>query len=302
MNLQQLLGESTLELKQIGLETPDLDVRVILKSVINKNDAFLYSHPEYVLTSRELGIFKKLLKRRKSGEPVAYLIGNKEFFGYDFIVNKNVLVPRPESEWLVDAGISFLQNNLSGIMNNGKNHVNILDMGTGSGCIAVSLYKNIHNSKFMIHDSVVKIYGVDFNSRAVAIAKKNARELNAQDITFLNSNLFNHRQIKNKIFNLIIANLPYVPHQTKDNSKTLRDGIDFEPQDAIFADDNGAAIIKKFIEETKKHTEKGSLVLIELDPRNAIELLDFSSLHFPTAKINLEKDLSSLNRYLTIQC
>jgi len=316
MNLKSLLSKSILELKKSGVPTPEIDAKVLLIHSIEKDASFVYSHPDCLVTNAQYERFRRYIRRRKKGEPIAYITSHKEFYGYDFFVNKNVLIPRPESEWLVDAGILFLRNYELGIMNQAEHNINILDMGTGSGCLAISLSKSIHDSKFMIHNSTIQIWATDLNSRAVAVAKKNSCKNNVENITFLNSNLFGNQKIKNKIFDLIIANLPYVPRNKKVVSLACRQAgcqlsalpagrqvvrsIDFEPQDAIFSDDNGTAIIKKFLTEAKSHTKSGSMILIELDSRNANDILKFAQALYPTAMVSLQKDLASLNRYLTI--
>lgn len=302
MNLKFCLNKSIWLLRESRIPNPELDARVLLKTAIKKDDAFIYSHPEYILTTSESKKLKELLGRRKTGEPVAYITGHKEFYGYDFLVNANVLVPRPESEWLVEKGVEHISK-LSVIgptTGEAGCQLSVLDMGTGSGCIAIALSKVLSKTD---RQSSRVIYAADSSSRAVGTAKKNCLKLKAENIVFLNSDLFENRRIKNKIFDLIIANLPYVPRKKQEvnkRSSEAKDGIDFEPQDAIFANNNGTAIIKIFLKAAKFHTTSGSLLLLELDPRNAMDLLKFARDYYPNAKINLEKDHSGLDRYLIV--
>jgi len=294
MILQRLLNKSILELRKAGIPTPELDVRVLLVAAMAKQDAFVYAHPDFLVTNAQYAKFRRYIRKRKKGEPIAYILGHKEFYGYSFLVNKNVLIPRPESEWLVETGISFLQNYESRIMNNGKHDINILDMGTGCGCLAISISKELQSKNYQLP---TKIFAVDSCKRAIVVAKKNSRLLKPVHSTlFLNSNLFENIRIKNKKFNLIIANLPYVPPRLK----KIKSSIDFEPQDAIFAGNNGTGIIKKFLSGSKNHIERDAFILLELDPRNALDLLKYSREIFPAAKIDLHKDLAGHNRYLSI--
>jgi release factor glutamine methyltransferase len=294
MHLKSLLNKSILELRKAGIDTPDLDTKVLLVAAMAREDAFVYSHPDFLVTNAQYAKFRRYIRRRKCGEPIAYILVHKEFYGYNFLVNKNVLVPRPESEWLVDAGISFLQNYESRIMNNGKHNINILDMGTGSGCLAISISKELQTKNYQLP---TKIFAVDSSKRAIVVAKKNSKLLKpVHSILFLNSNLFENLRVKSKKFNLMIANLPYVPPRIK----KVKSPIDFEPQDAIFAGNNGTEIIKLFLSESKYHIEKDGLILLELDPRNANDLLKYASKIYPEAKINLHKDLADHNRYLSI--
>lgn len=321
MNVKMLLKKSILELKNSGIETAEIDARVLLEHAVNKDSAFIFSHPEYLLTNAQYSRFRHYIRRRKRGEPVAYITGRKEFYGLDFLVNKYVLIPRPESEWLVGQGIKYLKKlikcepKIMAVLGYTQaqryfnrrlkrkieqiKELNILDMGTGSGCIAISLSKELSAQYSMLN--TVKIYAADFNKRGLLIAKKNARNLEAKNVHFYFSNLFSNRRIKNKIFDLAIANLPYVPQNFRNSEFGIRSSIAFEPQDAIFADDNGTAIIKRFLKEARSHLSPTGLILLELDPRNAKALLSFAKRCYPNAKIELKKDLARKNRYLSIK-
>lgn len=292
MNIKSILAKSTLELQQAGSPTPELDVKVLLFNAMEKGSAFVYSHPQHLITNAQYSKFRRYIRRRKKGEPIAYIVGHKEFYGFRFTLNKNVLIPRPESEWLVEKGIEFLSR-LPAV----GYQLSALDMGTGSGCLAIALSKSILNTKYRIPNTV-NIYAVDFNKRGLAIAKKNARRHKPEKIVFLKSDLFSNCRINNKIFDLMIANLPYVPF---DDSVTAKNPIFFEPQDAIFAGNNGMAVIKQFLIDAKSRLSPTGAILIELDPRNANSLFNFAKKTYRKAKINLEKDLAGLNRYLIIE-
>lgn len=315
MNIATLLKKSVIELKQNGIDTAELDAKVLLEHAVDKDRAFVFSHPDYLITNAQYSRFRRFIRRRKRGEPIAYISGHKEFYGYDFLVNKNVLIPRPESEWLVEKGTQFLlklkdqrptrlakaeprRKTGSGLRAT-EYGLRILDMGTGSGCLAIALSKSIPATSCQLL-ATVQIYAVDLNKRGLAISKKNAKRLNCENVKFFHSNLFSNQKIKNKIFDLILANLPYVP-KNRSSKFEFRSSIAFEPQDAIFAEDNGTAIIKKFLKETRAHLSPAGLILLELDPRNAKEILNFSKKLYPKAKIALRKDLAGKNRYLSIK-
>ena len=321
MNIKTILKRSILDLKGSGILTPELDARVLLEHALEKDSSFILSYPEYSLSISEYKNFIKMIRRRETGEPVAYITGHKEFYGYDFLINKNVLVPRPESEWLIEAALNYIEKQKNIVETNihmeykpalfdfskrvkrrlGKLHpYKIIDVGTGSGSLIVALNKELKKTNPALK---LDFFGSDNSSRAVAVAKKNAKKFKARNIVFLNSDLFGNRRIKNKLFDIIIANLPYVPRAKKVVSCQLSvvSSIKFEPQDAIFADDNGMAVIKKFLLEARKHIQRGGMILLELDPRNALDLLEFSRHHYPTASISLKKDLAGLERYLIIK-
>lgn len=295
MNLQSLLNKSILELKPAS-STPELDARILLENVIKKDSSFIFSHPEHLITHSQYSRFRSCIRRRKKGEPVAYILGEKEFYGHNFIVNKNVLVPRPETEWLVERGIEFLKNYQPLTTNH---QLDILDMGTGSGCIIISIVKNLLSPNSQL--PTPNYFASDISPKALKIARKNATLNNVKNIKFYISDLFSNRFLHKK-FDLIIANLPYVPHHQIVGSQEhgVRSSISFEPQNAIFADDDGMAVIKKFLIQAKKHINESGLILIEADCRNAKKVFEFSKKQYPTAKIELKKDLAGLDRYVII--
>jgi len=203
MTLKSLFARSIAELKKSGIAAPELDAKVLLLCAMEEKGAFVYSHSEYLVINAQYSKFRRYIRRRKKGEPVAYITGHKEFFGLDFLVNKNVLVPRPESEWLVEKGAELLSQ-LSVV----SYQLSVLDMGTGSGCLIIALEKECE--KQYNNTTIQQFYfcGADLSNSAVAVAKKNAKILNAENIVFLNSNLFGNRRIKNRIFDLVVPTLP----------------------------------------------------------------------------------------------
>jgi len=297
-----------------GIATPELDVKVLIKEVLLKDEASLLLHPQMLLTNYQLEKLNKLVKKRANNQPIAYLVGHKEFFGYDFMVNKNVLIPRPETEFLVEEALRFIKQK-SNKNQKPKTNYQVLDMGTGSGCIIISL--TLELEKLCTEDCVLrtKLHASDISKKALNIAKKNAAKFGIKNkIKFYHSDLFGNRLLHKK-YDIIIANLPYVPlpcHPRANNDSTrgscsIQDSrfhgngsIRFEPQNAIFADDNGAAIIEKFLIEAKKYLNTDGTILIELDPRNAKQIEKFANKQFPEAKIDLKQDLARLDRYLFI--
>ena len=319
VEIKSLFRKSVLELKKAGISTAELDGRILLNEAMKKEPAFVFSHPEYLITNAQYSKFRRYIRRRKKGEPIAYIVGHKEFYGHDFIVNKQVLIPRPESEWLVEKGMKFLSRlPVTG------HQLSVLDMGTGSGCLVISLLKELEkqfNNLITANGEIpsrcgtieqLDFYAVDINKRGLVVAKKNARLLNADEIVFLNSNLFSSQRIKNKVFDLMIANLPYVPSDVLVGAPTSRPNRDcrsgsianpilFEPQEAIFATENGTTVIKQFLIEARTHLSPTGVILLELDHRNARNLLAFAKKTYPQARTHLEKDLAGKNRYLVIE-
>lgn len=298
-------------MERTGTASPELDAQVLICHATKKDKTFLLSHPEYRPSLVEKTKINLYLNRRKKNEPIAYITGHKEFYNSDFLVNKDVLIPRPESEWLVEQGSKIIEYRLLNIekSNNQNPSINILDIGTGSGCIIVSLVKELTRLDAY---KPISLSASEISSQSLRVARKNAKRHKVdQKINFILSDLFSNPKLHKK-FDLIIANLPYVPKQVKSqklsvsagsspDGKVKSDGIDFEPQNAIFADDNGSAVIKKFLEQSRNHLADDGIILIELDPRNALELKKYAKTIYPQAKIELSNDLAGLARYLKIR-
>lgn len=336
MNLNTIYKNSIRTLTASKIPTPELDARILIEHALNLTPSCIFTHPEMLLTNSQYAHIRRLISRRKKGEPVAYITGHKEFYGHDFAVNKSTLIPRPESEWLVsaalesvnskvhqvyqaenptffDANISMRDNDmgsgnfrrrlkrLSSKISQPKlrtPNFQLLDLGTGSGCLGISVIKELQGT---IDSGLVAIDCSlsDISPSALRIARKNMNIIlnqSSKAIKFIHSDLFaNH--LLHKKFDLILANLPYVPNSDLLTSNSIK----FEPTSAIFADDNGASIIKNFLTQSPNYIADNALILIELDPRNAKSIEKFARKIYPQAKIELKKDLAGLDRYLTIQ-
>ncbi len=324
MNLKQIYKNVCGKLKETGVESAELDTTVIIAHVLQKDKTFVLSHPEFELGESQKEKILDLANKRSKSVPIAYLTGHKEFFGYDFLVDERVLIPRPETESLVEQALVFVRSQESAYrtgrsgarlpdrqVGSSIHHtpytklLTILDVGTGSGCIIISLMNSLCRSAAPPLRHL--FYATDISEQALDVAKKNAETHGVQDkITFFHSDLFANPRLPEK-FDLILANLPYVPRQVKSQKPACPVGrskiksVDFEPQDAIFADDNGAEIINRFLDQASSKLNQDGLILIELDPRNANEIKKTTECYFPTAEVTLRKDLANLDRYLIIQ-
>lgn len=281
------------------IESAALDAQMILEYVLGKDRAFLLSHPELAIDEKERLQIDSLAARRVSGEPIAYLTGEKEFYGYNFHVDKNVLIPRPETEYLVESATKFLNSRIKNSLKIKNSKLKIIDMGTGSGCIAVSIALELHK----LHElNNCEIFATDINKEALEAARRNENE-HQVNVNFLESDLFANSELPDK-FDLILANLPYVPKVSAEDLG-LRNwnekATDFEPQSAIFAEDNGAAIIKEFLKQARSKLNDNGLIIIELDPRNAKKIELFAREQYQNHEIKLTKDYAGHDRYLEIK-
>ena len=213
-----------------------LDLDLILAHSLGKTREFVLTYPEKTVTSNQQSVISKNIKRRILHEPIAYITGHKEFYGLDFSVNNKTLVPRPETELLIEEILKL----------NPKNNI-IADIGTGSGNIIISLAKNIHNKNIY--------FGIDISKEALKIARKNAKKHGLyKKINFLHGNLLSpFLKTKLKIQKLtIVANLPYLDIGWKNLLKSSETkGLKFEPRIALYAGEDGLDAYRKFAKQIK---------------------------------------------------
>lgn len=208
--------------------------------------------------------------------PVQYLIGYVNFYGYDIKVNKNVLIPRFETEGLLEGTIKLIKKyNL--------NNSQVLDIGTGSGCIPIVLKSEIPE---------LHITSIDISNKALRVAKKNSREKHL-DITYINKSVFKYKPI-NK-YGVLISNPPYV-----DINEEVDPQIKFEPQNAIYAKDNGLEFYKYIINNYDKYMTEEFIMAFEIGATQGKELIKIAKEKYKDATIKVEKDLAGLDRYLYI--
>jgi len=264
-------------IKQILINTKNispLDAEIILSFIVKKPKEFLYTYPEYKLTINQIKKFKNLVIRRSKGEPVAYLTNHKEFYGLDFYINKNILIPRPETETLIEE-----------IIKNEKNKKLIItDIGTGSGCIAITLAKFLPKAK---------IYATDICKKALSVASKNAKIHNVK-INFIQGNLL--EPLKNKKIDIVVANLPYGWKEWKNNSSTETSGLKFEPQKALFTKEGGLFLYLQLFSQLAKRKQKPKSIYGEFDPRQKKDLQKIIKKYLPEYKVKIKKDLAGRDR------
>ncbi len=250
------------------------EVDSVLSVALHKNLEYLYKNPDKKISLGTQKKFAKLLALRLQNWPLAYLRKNKDFFGLNFIVNKHTLIPRPNSELLVEEAQKYLN---SSALNN-----KVLDMGTGSGCLIISLAKT----------TCGEFFASDVKKNALKVARLNARKHQVK-ITFYLSNLF--KKIPEQKFALILANLPYL------NKEQMREpSISHEPKSALFSQNNGLKHYEKFLQQVKNYLAEKYLILLEIDPgqNEAIKIL--SKKYLPESQIDILPDINNLDRVVRI--
>ena len=299
MLIQKAITQAIIDLKNSGIETPELDASLLLAHILGTNRSSLLAAGNESLSDENYATYRKLIERRLEGECVAVIIGKKEFWGLEFTVNKSVLIPRPDTEILVEAAIKQLRRT-SGSIENGvepavrlkinNNPIRVLDLCTGSGTVAISL-------KYEMPE--LEVWATDISADALETAKGNAtRLLPDNNIRFYQGDLYNALSPYSLLptpFSLITANPPYIP---SGEIKTLSAEVQNEPHLALDGGESGLEIIVRIIEGAPAHLQNGGALLMEADPR---QMLDITGLLEKNGfnDIIIHKDLSGFQRVIS---
>lgn len=244
MNILNALNEAIRVLKDCGCATPRLDAEVILSACLNKDRTRFHIDREESLTRDDLQEFRRCIERRKAGEPVAYIVGRKEFWSLPFEVNNNVLIPRPETEILIEEVLKVCSSLKT-------KEIRILEIGTGCGAISVSLAHELKNAQ---------ITATDISQHAINVASKNA-QINdvANQIFFLQGNLF---EPVSGNFDIIVSNPPYISKEEYDRLPT---GVrDFEPETALLSGADGTSFHRQIIKAGGIYLKAGGWSFMEI--------------------------------------
>ena len=216
------------------------------------------------------------LNKLKQGIPVQYIVGDINFYGFNIKVNPNVLIPRPETELLVEKTINYIKNYFGSI------HVKVIDLGTGSGAIAIALKKNLNCS----------VTAVDISNDALDVARENAC-LNAADITFYEGDMLENITDK---YDVIISNPPYISYYEKIEDIVKNN----EPSIALFADNNGLMFYEKILSKASKNLNKKAIIAFEIGRNQGEAVKKIAKKYFPDATIKIEKDYPGEDRFVFI--
>lgn len=248
-NISTLLDDATRNLLQVS-NTARLDAELLLMHVLQVERGYLYINSNKTLSEAEENRFGALLQRRLSGEPIAYILGKREFWSLEFDVNCDVLIPRPETELLVELALRFLDR---------KDALNVLELGTGSGAIALALAHECPGWS---------IIATDISAAALEVARHNARKFAVKNVTFAQGEWFvalqslcDNGQCKKQKFSAIISNPPYV--ETKACIPVQSKGLEFEPRRALFAGLDGLDALREIIKESPRWLLAGGCLILE---------------------------------------
>ena len=242
MNIENILNEGINILQKNKIANPQLDSEILLSNSIKRDKKHIILNPKEVLNSEQLGKFKSLIERRKKGEPIAYLINKKEFWKDEFFVNKDVLIPRPDSELIIEQVLKIYSKD---------DQLQILDIGTGSGCILLSILKERSN-----------FYGtgIDISKKSINVSKFNAKQLNLTNrVKFFHSSVDNFNNGK---YDIIVSNPPYIEQLSLKYLE--KDVVNFEPKLALSGGFDGFSKIRKVINKASILIKKNGKFILEI--------------------------------------
>ena len=242
MNIENILNEGISILKEGKIPNPQLDSEILLSNSIKRDKKHIILNPKELINSEQIQTFKYLIERRKKGEPIAYLINKKEFWKDKFFVNKNVLIPRPDTELIIEQVIKIYSKD---------SQLQVLDIGTGSGCILLSILKERPN-----------FYGtgIDISKKSINVSKLNAKQMNLINrVKFFHSSVDNFKIGK---YDLIVSNPPYI--ELSSLKYLEKDIISFEPKLALSGGLDGLSKIRKVINKAKSLIKKNGKFILEI--------------------------------------
>ena len=253
MNIDIAIRQATLLLKKFDIKSPLLDSEILMSKAIQKDRKFIILNQNYEINKTSLNLFESLIKQRSLGKPISYLTKKKFFWNHEFIIDKDVLIPRPDTELIVEETLKLMKN---------KNNIKILEIGSGSGCVILSILNERKDFSGI---------GIDISKKCVDLSKKNTLKIGLKNnIKFLKSNVDNFNYGK---YDLIISNPPYINQY--DLKYLEKDVLNFEPKLALNGGQDGLSEIRKVIKKSSDLIKiKGKLILeIGFDQKESVKRL-----------------------------
>lgn len=279
-SIAEALGEASARLAAAGCDTPRLDAEVLLAHVVGQGRAWLYAHPEYIPSTTQRNAYHTLLERRARREPVAYLTGSKEFYGLEFLVTPDVLIPRPETECLVEIALDWLAT--------GPTEGFIVDVGTGSGAIAVTL---------AVHLAGAHILATDTSPAALAVARRNAaRHGVAVRVDCVQADLL--APLAGEL-RLIVANPPYVSWAELDAAAP--EVARYEPRHALDGGPDGLAVLDRLLAMASCRLSPGGTLLVEIGADQGERACALARDYFPASGVEIARDYAGRDRVLLVR-
>jgi len=282
VTLAEAIHNASNRLSAAGIANARLDAEVLLAHIIKKDRVWLITHRDEVLDDEQQRAFAEVIRRRTGREPLQHIIGSQEFWGLEFMVTPDVLIPRPETEHIIEAALAIVQDRNS--------PVRIIDLCTGSGCIAVSLAKEL---------AAARIIATDASEKALAVARENSRRHGvAERIRFLQGDLFRPLEeldLRGQV-DILVSNPPYV---LAGNLSTLQPEVrDYEPQMALIAGPEGTEIAIRIIRTAPEYLKQNGALIMEMGMGQSEALMRAVAATSAYAGPDILKDLAGINRVI----
>ena len=281
MNINQALNYYSKKLIEItkDYKVAYIEAQILISHSLNLSKSKLISESLRELSENEIDNIEKLINRRLKYEPIAYIVRKKEFYGIDFYVDNSVLIPRAETEELIDLVRDYIKKNI-------EKNISICDIGAGSGNISITLKKLFEDFEN------IDITAIEISEKAIEVIKKNEANILKSKINIINADALTF--VPEKKFDIIVSNPPYVALKDKDN---LQKDLNFEPETALYSGYDGLNFYKKFLRVIDKYLKVGGTFFFEIGFNQGEELLNICE-SFGIKNAQIEKDLSGKDRFL----
>ncbi len=280
MTIIETINRSASQLSSVGITTGRLDAELLLCHTLGKDRAWLLAHIREAVDEQHRELFKQAVDRRALREPLQYIVGKQEFWGLDFMVTQDVLIPRPETELIIETALTLVPNKDA--------RFTILDLCTGSGCIAVSLAKELASAR---------IFASDKSEKALDVARENARRNGVADrVRFLEGDLFGSLEeldLRGRV-DIMVSNPPYVP--SEEYSELQPEVRDHEPRMALLAGQNGTEVHQRIIDEAPEFLRSEGALIMEMGMGQAEALVQMIRENSTFNKPDVLKDLAGIER------
>ena len=267
--------------------TPLLDLEILIAHVIQKDRLFVSMNPQHPIQQQQANTLQALVERREKQEPIAYIIGSKHFYNYDFHVNKNVLIPRPETELLIENALNYIENH---------EIKSIVDIGTGSGCIIITIAKELQKREII---NEVSFIATEVSNKAINTAQQNYNThfpKGSTKVNFVETNLL--EKVNEKV-DVLLSNLPYIPQKEYEGLENNVRG--FEPKLALVGGEKGEELIEKLLRQATQKVNPKSLILLEINHDQGEIVANIARKHFPKSEIVIIKDYANFDRIAKIE-
>lgn len=285
MTIKAFISHSREQLNDAGIDSAELDAELIVAYVLACDRATLFAHGENELTEKQEKQAHTLMEKRAARMPLAAIVGHKEFYGFDFIVNRYTLIPRPETELLVQSVIDYC--------NAHPEKHSIVELGVGSGCVILSILKKCPQLSIAM--------GIEFVKRALAVAQHNAERLGLLNhITFKRSNMWQQLTPAYR-YDIVVGNLPYLSAAELAAARSDCPELSFEPQIALLGGKDGLLYFEKLFQRVHRHLRPGAVIFLEIGALQTTAVSALAQKYLPKVAIDVRKDDCARDRVLVMQ-